>query len=141
MPKIIPLPRGFISTDVFFPRICNNMLLQGSNLSFRVFLEQQQHSFRPVFILTGIPFVNSSPYHTHLYFGFLDKSSMFYSQAQEGYPSVSLVQSPARNVTTSQGCHKRGISLKPWSRDEPRSEPQHQPIPYAPISNYSTFLV
>jgi len=64
---------------------------------------------------------------------------MFYSQTEEGFLNVSLAQSTACNVTVSQACHKRGISLKMWSRAELRSEPWQQPISYAPIISYSTF--
>lgn len=117
------------------------MLLQCSNLSFRVLLEQQQPSFKPVTLHPYWHTISSIHlyYHMYLDFGFPDKSNMFYSQAEEGFLNASLAQTTACNITMSQACHKCGISLKLWSRAEPRSEPWQQPIPYAPIISYSIF--
>lgn len=150
--KIIPPPRGFIWTDnellsfytvavlCFYNAVISVLECSWSNSSpaSDLFLSLFMQ-FIPIYSFILIYPIHLY-YHMHLYFGFLDKSNMFYSQAQEGYLNVSLVQSTACNVTTSRARHKHGISLKPWSRAEPRSEPQQQPILDAPIANYSTFL-
>lgn len=141
MPKIIPPPRGFIWTDVYFLSavaalcFCNAVILALSNL------EQEQHSLKPVIVYTY--WHSISPihlhYHMHLDFIFPDKSNTFYPQTEERFLNVSVSQSTACKVTVSQACHKRGISLKPRSKAKRRSETQQQPISYAPIINYSTF--
>lgn len=144
MGKIILSPREFIWTDNEMFSFYTIAVSCSCNAVISV-LEYSWSNSRPAsdLCLSLLDYCLSIHlhYHMHLYFGFLDNSNIFYSQAQEGYPNVSLVQSTACNVTTSQACHQHGISLKPWSRAEPRSKPQQQPILCPPISNYLTFLL
>lgn len=140
MPKIIPPPKGFIWTDVYFLSavaalcFCNAVISALSNLGATA---AQPQTCNCLYLL-AFHLTNSSPlsHASWLHFSWQIKHISSLRQKKEFLMFLFL---RACKVTVSRACHKRGISLKPRSRAKRRSETQQQPISYAPLINYSTF--
>lgn len=143
MTEIISSPRGFILTDneMFSFYTVAVLLLQCSNRSFREFLEQEQPSFRPVSVY---PYWNTicqfiSIITLILTLASLTSQTCFIPRHKQDILMFLLCR--AQLVMLPRLKHVINMESLSNHGAEPKSEPQQQPILYASISNYSTFLL
>lgn len=141
MPKIIPPPKGFIWTDVYFLSavaalcFCNAVISALSNLGATA---AQPQTCNCLYLL-AFHLTNSSPlsHASWLHFSWEIKHISSLRQKKEFLMFLFL-----RAQLVKLPCLEHAInveSLKPRSRAKRRSETQQQPISYAPLINYSTF--